>query len=309
MGLLSDFSDDVTCLSFRFLKGIGPVRGRKVISFLSRGHNSIDDYVDAVLEVRQKKSAFSPEAARNALDAARSEIREAEALDIKILPITSEVYPGKLMNILDAPLALFLLGDADAINRNKQVAVVGTRKPSSKGAIFCQRITNTLVEGGVTVVSGLALGCDTVAHKACLELGGITVAVMPGGLNVIAPASHKALANEITRSGGALVSEYPLGTKPHKGNYVQRNRIQSGLSDAVIVVEAALKSGTMETAKHCLKQGRQLYSVSPTTLGEDADPGGNRELIDKGARVLKNKDDVLELIQDLEKGMPANSLL
>lgn len=299
MDLLSDFGDNDICLSFLFLKGIGPKRGRKVINTLSHGCNSIDDYVDAVLGVMRQGSTFSQEDARNALDEARSEIRKAEALDIKVIPITSDMYPRKLSTIPDAPLALFLFGDTDAINQNRRVAVVGTRKPSSKGGIFCQRITRTLVEGGVTIVSGLASGCDSIAHEACLESRGITVAVMPCGLDVITPASNKNLANKITHSGGALVSEYPLGTGPHKGTYVQRNRIQSGLSDAVIVVEAAIRSGTMETAKHCREQGRPLYSVSPGILGDDADPSGNWKLIEGGAKVLENKDDVLGLIRDI----------
>jgi DNA processing protein len=309
MSLLDDFSDEVTCLSFLFLKGIGPKRGRKILGTLSRANGSVDAYVNAVSGVMQRGSTFSPEAARDALKTARSEIQEAEALGIKVIPVTSGLYPRNLLIIPDGPLVLFLLGDVEAIRINRQVAVVGTRKPSSKGEVFCQRITGTLVEGDVTIISGLAIGCDSIAHETCLELGGTTVAVMPCGLDVITPASNRDMAKRIVQSGGALVSEYPLGTKPRKGNYVQRNRIQSGLSDAVIIVEAALNSGTMETANHCRNQGRPLYSVSPDTLGNDADPGGNRKLIEGGAKVLKSKDGVLELIQDLKNLEPINSLL
>jgi DNA processing protein len=309
MGLLDDFSDEITCVSFLFLKGIGPKRGRKIIGTLSRANGSIDEYVNAVSGVMQRGATFSLDAARNALNAARSEIQEAEALGIKVIPVTSGMYPRNLSIIPDGPLALFLLGDVDAMSKNRQVAVVGTRKPSSKGAVFCQRITRTLVEGDVTIISGLAHGCDSIAHETCLDSGGITVAVMPCGLDVITPTSNRNLAKRIANSGGALISEYPLGTKPRKGTYVQRNRIQSGLSDAVIIVEAAIKSGTMETAGHCRKQGRPLYSVSPDTLGNDADPGGNKKLIESGAKVLENKDDVLDLVQGLDNQGPTSSLL
>jgi len=309
MSLVSEFSDGAVCLSFYFIKKVGPIKGRQIINALSHGAGSIDDYVDAVLKTLSKYSEFSPSDAFKALELAHSEIEKAEEFNIRVVPIKSDEYPENLSRISDAPLALFLLGSADALNRGRQVAVVGTRKPSRKGALSCQRITQTLVEGGASIVSGLALGCDTIAHEACLDAEGVTIAVMPCGLDSIAPVSNRALADLIVNSGGALVSEYPLGTKPHRANYVQRNRIQSGLSGAVIIVEAAAKSGTMETARHCKRQGRALYAISPETFDTDADPSGNKELIERGAMALGDKEDIKNLFGNLDNMDTDNRLL
>jgi DNA processing protein len=300
MSLVSEFSDSVVCLSFHFIKKVGPIKGRQIINALSQRVGSIDDYVDAVLKALGTNSGFSSSDALKAFESAHSEIEKVEEFNIRVIPITSEEYPKNLSRIPDAPAALFLLGSADALNRDRQVAVVGTRKPSRKGALSCQRITQTLVEGGASIVSGLALGCDTIAHETCLDSKGVTIAVMPCGLDSIAPASNRALADAIVNSGGALVSEYPLGTKPNRANYVQRNRIQSGLSCAVIIVEAAAKSGTMETARHCERQGRNLYAITPDTFDANTDVSGNRELIESGVNALGTKDDIQDLIQKLD---------
>jgi DNA processing protein len=308
MNLLSDFSDDVTCVSLLFIKGIGPKLGGRVLEILSSGNNTITGFADAVSGVLKRGVALSPEAALTALSTAQSEIQKAEARQISAIPIVSVNYPKKLSRISGAPLVLFVLGEAEALDQFRSVAVVGSRKLSSKGDVVCRRITGTLVEGGIRIVSGLALGCDTVAHEACLESGGITVAVMPCGLDTVSPPSNKELAGQIIRSGGCLVSEYPLGTKPNKGNYIQRNRIQSGLSDAVIIVEAGLDSGTMGTAKHCVEQGRSLYSINANILGEEADADGNRKLIEDGANVLENREGVLRLIKNLNNQRPRDLL-
>lgn len=307
MSLVSEFSDGAVALSFHFIKKIGPIKGRQIINALSLGTGSIDDYVAAVLKTLSINSGFSPNDALKALELAHSEIKNAEKFNIRVVPITSEEYPENLSRISNAPLALFLLGSTDALNRGRHVAVVGTRKPSRKGALSCQRITQKLVEGGASIVSGLALGCDTIAHETCLDSEGVTIAVMPCGLDSIAPASNRMLADAIVNSGGALVSEYPTGTQPQKANYVQRNRIQSGLSGAVIIVEAAAKSGTMQTARHCKMQGRALYAISPNTFDSDADASGNTELIEGGANALGNKDDIQDLIRKLDD--VANELL
>ena len=300
MALISEFSDSVVCLSFHFIKKVGPIKGRRIINMLSQRTGLIDDYVDAVMEVSSTSADITRKNVIRALELADIEIEKARGLDVQVLPIISNEYPKKLSQISDAPLALFLLGNVEALNRSQQVAVVGTRKPSVKGGLSCQRITQTLVENGVNIVSGLALGCDTIAHETCLNAKGITIAVMPCGLDTVAPLSNRDLLNAIVNSGGTIVSEYPLGIKPSRGNYVQRNRIQSGLSSAVIIIEAGSKSGTMKTAEYCKIQGRDLYAVNPDTFDVDSDAGGNRDLIDSGVRALNGKDDIQYLIQKLD---------
>jgi DNA processing protein len=300
MPILNEFDDAATCLSFDYLEGIGPIRGRKVISLLSSGQASIADFVDAIYGVSNTSANFSVQIAQLALANAVREIEKSEAVGIKTVPITSGVFPKQLSATSNSPLALFVIGDISALNTDNRVAVVGTRKPSPKGASCCDRITRSLARAGVTVVSGLALGCDTIVHEATLGVMGITVAVMPCGLDVVTPSSNKKLAEKIVCSSGALVSEYRLGTTPQKRMYVQRNRIQSGLSDAVIVVEAAIGSGTLGTAKHCIQQGRPLYVVHPDALGENADASGNQSLISAGHRVLSDGADVSKLIREIE---------
>lgn len=200
-------------------------------------------------------------------------------------------FPSVLLHIPSSPKELFVLGTpvSEWVDRPK-LAVVGSRKISPYGAQVTHDLVLALAKAGVVIISGLAFGVDAAAHKAALEAGGTTVAVMPGGVEQIYPTSHTNLAREIVVKGGTLVSEYQTGTPAFKQNFIARNRIVSGLADALLITEAAAASGSLHTARFALDQGRSVMAVP----GNITSPGseGCNNLIKSGAAPVTSVDDI-----------------
>jgi DNA processing protein len=182
-------------------------------------------------------------------------------------------------------------GDLNNVLQRPTIAIVGSRKVSAYGRDVTKRLARELAEQGMVIVSGLAFGVDSIAHQAVLDAGGQTIAVLPSPLESIYPASHRQLAKRIVEQGGALVTEYPAGTESFKGNFVARNRIIAGLADATLVTEAALKSGSLHTARFALNAGRDVLSV-PGNITSPTSEGTNN-LIKHGATPVTSVDDVL----------------
>lgn len=203
-------------------------------------------------------------------------------------PYTEEIqhHPG-------APERLFYRGKMPK-NRIKTVAIVGTRKPTNYGREVAQKIATEVALRGGIVVSGLALGIDGVAHKAAIDTGGITIAVLANGLDKIYPSSHTGLAQKILETGGAIISEYPAGTPALPHQFLARNRIVSGLADAVVIVEAAARSGTLSTANHALEQGKEVFAV-PGNITSPLSAGCNK-LIKQGATPLAEISDLIDFL-------------
>jgi DNA processing protein len=210
---------------------------------------------------------------------------------MKINAISSDY--GKYFKIVESiakcPKRLWYVGELPT-ERLPTVAIVGTRKPTSYGREVAYRLAFDLAKRGVVVVSGLALGTDSIAHRGALEAGGRTIAVMAGGLDRIHPMSHRNLAVDIVTNNGALISEYPPGTAPFQSNFIARNRIVSGISDVVVVVEASLKSGTIHTAGFALEQGRTVMAV-PGNITNAVSVGCNN-LIKMGAAPVTESADI-----------------
>lgn len=199
-------------------------------------------------------------------------------------------YPPQLAEIPTPPIVLFVAGDASVLRR-PQVAVVGSRKPTHGGREVAARLTAALVECGLVVTSGLALGVDGCAHAAALAAGGLTVAVAGAGVDRIYPRRHRELAEKIT-GNGALISEFAIGTAPLPAHFPQRNRIISGLGLGVIVVEAAKRSGSLTTARHAAEQGREVFAVPGSVHNPMA--RGCHHLIRQGAKLVEEVGDVME---------------
>lgn len=199
---------------------------------------------------------------------------------MKINTISASALPDRLQSIPGAPKKLWYQGSLPDQNR-PAVAIVGTRKPTSYGRAVTEQLASRLAERGVIVVSGLALGIDSIAHTAALKAGGTTVAVLPSGVDKPYPAQHRQLAENIVKNGGALLSEYPLGTPGLPHHFLERNRLVSGLADAIIVTEAANRSGTFNTVSHALEQGRDVYAVPGSILSPMSH--GPNQLITTGA--------------------------
>lgn len=200
-------------------------------------------------------------------------------------------FPKILRQIPSPPKQLFWIGAHPGEFLNKpRVAIVGSRKVSAYGRSVTERLGGELARAGVVIVSGLALGVDSIAHQTALDAGGLTIAVLPTSLDQIYPAIHLNLARQIVDSGGCLVSEYPPGTEAFPSNFVARNRLVSGLADVLLITEAAKNSGTMHTAGFALEQGRTVMAV-PGNINSPISEGTNN-LIKAGATPVTSVEDI-----------------
>ncbi|OGO78874.1 MAG: DNA protecting protein DprA [Clostridiales bacterium GWB2_37_7] len=209
--------------------------------------------------------------------------------DVNVYLSSQEEYPSNLKNIYDPPPILYSLGDLKPED-NEAIAIVGSRKATEYGLKTAEKLASELVQNGLTVVSGMALGIDAAAHKGAIKGGGRTIAVFGCGVTNPQPRSNTNLYREILKSG-AVVSEYPLGIKPIPGNFPARNRIISGLSLGTLVVEASIKSGSLITADFALEQGRDVYAV-PGNISSPNSIGTNN-LIKNGAKLVNCIEDIL----------------
>ena len=215
------------------------------------------------------------------------------------VPIDSPDYPALLRDIADPPLGLFVHGDPGVLSL-PQLAVVGSRNPSTGGARTARDFAAHLAGAGLVITSGLAVGIDAAAHEGALEGGGITLAVTATGLDRVYPARHRELAHHIAERG-ALVSEFPPGTPPLPGHFPRRNRIISGLAVGTLVVEAALKSGSLITARLAVEQGREVFAIPGSIHNPLA--RGCHALIRQGAKLVETADDIAEELTALFGGL------
>lgn len=204
---------------------------------------------------------------------------------------------NKFLQIVDSiakpPEKLYFIGKMPE-TRRPAVAIVGSRKPTNYGKEVTYKLAYDLAKRGIIIISGLALGVDGIAHRAAIDAGGITMAVMANGVDTIYPGAHTSLAKDILRTGGAIISEYEPGVQAREFQFLERNRIVSGLSDAIIITEAAIRSGTLSTAAHALEQGREVFVV-PGNITSPLSAGCNN-LIKQGAYPITCSQDVIDII-------------
>ena len=232
------------------------------------------------------------------------ELKLARRLGLKIMTYEDKDYPQNLKNIPDPPIVLYVKGRIESDDR-LGVAIVGSRRASFYGLTNAERFAYNLSEKGLTIVSGMALGVDTAAHKGALRAGGRTLAVIGSGFHHLYPPQNKELAQDIARNG-AVISEFPVNTEPFRQNFPRRNRVISGLSLGVLVVEAARNSGALITADFALEQGREVFALpggvdSLTSFGTNA-------LIKQGAKLVSSVDDILEEFDVRALGIAGNAL-
>lgn len=202
-----------------------------------------------------------------------------------------QIFLKRLQHIANAPKSLYYIGNLPQ-TEVKCVAIVGSRRPTAYGKAVTELITESLASHGIYILSGLALGVDAIAHTAALKVDGHTIAVVPSGLDDPYPRSNHQLARRILEHGDALIGEYENGYRPHEYDFLRRNRIVSGLADAVIVTEANIRSGTMSTVAHALEQGRTVYAV-PGPITSPLSAGCNK-LIAQGARPVTDIETLLD---------------
>lgn len=210
--------------------------------------------------------------------------------NVSILTFKDERYPENLKKIYDPPPVLYMKGTLQKTD-SIAVAIVGTRVPTRYGKYVTERISTELAERGVTIVSGMAAGIDSIAHRAAISARGRTIAVFGCGVNMTYPSENSNLKEKI-KDNGAIISEFPMSAKPERTNFPMRNRIISGLSFGTIVIEAAEKSGALITADFALEQGKDVFAV-PGNINSSKSKGTNR-LIKMGAKLIENADDIID---------------
>ena len=282
------------------IPGVGQARYNKLIKTFSDAHAVADAPIDQIAEINNISRGIASTIKRE-IDFERASQIAARVVQLgwTVMFFTDADYPAWLKQIPDAPPILFRIGEAHS-DDDKLLAIVGTRKPSESGKMFAYNLATTLAQEGVIIVSGMAEGIDSAAHRGALDAGGKTIAVWGNSLDRLFPQSNKALAEEIKRNG-AVYSEYLPDTRPDKSTFPERNRIISGLSVGVIVIEAGEKSGALITATHAVEQGREVFAV-PGAPDSNRCRGVNN-LIKKGARLLTSAQDVFEEMPQLKNGI------
>jgi DNA processing protein len=270
---------------------IGSVRIKKLLEAFGKPQ----EVFKATPHEWAKAAGLSPVMARRMLETEKSfdvdaEIKEAGRHGIKILTVYDDGYPALLKEVYDPPVVLYVKGCFEPCDQNA-IGVVGSRGASFYGLSCAKEFSNFLARAGLTIVSGMARGIDTAAHRAALDAGGRTIAVLGSGLLDIYPPENELLFGQISGKG-AVVSEFPLHTPPFAKNFPVRNRIISGLSRGVLVVEASAKSGALITARFALEQGREVFAV-PGKVSSDTSSGAN-ELIKQGAKMATVPQEILE---------------
>ena len=278
-------------VGFNIVSGIGPARLKALLDRFgdaeSAWHAGSLELARVGLDRRSLQNLLS---ARNKLDLDAEMQRIADS-GSRILTLQDEAYPRLLREIYLPPPVLYVKG-ALSPDDDWALAVVGTRSAKAYGREVTRYLAGSLARNGITIVSGLARGIDSEAHRAALAAGGRTIAVLGSGIDVIYPAENRNLAEDIA-SAGAVISEYPLGTKPEKRNFPPRNRIISGLSRGTLVTQAGRRSGALITAYFALEQGREVFAVPGSILDRGCD-GANRLVQQGEAKLVLNAEDVLE---------------
>lgn len=279
-------------IGFNLIKGIGAVRMQGLVAYFgdlaSAWNADASQLMEAGLSAKLAEKVLGAKKQID-LDQVWAKI---EAQGIQILIWTDESYPSRLREIDQPPPILYLRGeyvDDDVF----AVAIVGTRKVTPYGRQVTEEIASFLAGNGITVVSGLARGVDAIAHQAALKAGGRTLAVLGSGVDKIYPPEHRGLAEQIM-TRGAVISDYAVGTPPDASNFPPRNRIISGLSLAVVVIEAAETSGALITAEFAAEQGREIFAVPGSILAPQSK--GTNRLIQKGAQPLLTPADLMQAL-------------
>lgn len=223
--------------------------------------------------------------------------------DIHIITYLDDKYPQRLKNINDPPTILYYKGNIDFLNELNAVAIIGTREPTVHGMKIARRLGQSFGKRNYMVVSGLAIGCDEGGHRGCLDVNGKTVAVMAGGLEKIYPAKNKDLADKILQTGGGLISEYPPYTAIFKNYFVERDRLQSGLSDGIMVVETGEKGGTLHTVQYALNYNRTVacynHAGKYSKYLTNEKTFGNQKLIKENKAIPVSNDEELEEFRNI----------
>jgi len=281
------------------LSDIGPVRAKRLLSAFGTPEKIFDAGLSDLLAIESigRQSATSIKKFSSWKDV-ENQVKLIEQKGITALSFESPAYPEMLREIEDAPLILYMKGNIIPQDRYA-ISVVGSRKLTEYGASVADNFAGNLASMGFTIISGMARGVDSLSHRAALKAGGRTIAVLGSGVDVTYPPENKALMEKIIESG-SVISEFPPGTLPDKENFPRRNRIISGLSLGVLVVEATSDSGALITARYATDQGREVFAIPGNITSANSE--GTNKLIQNGARLVRHAHDIVEELAPVLKG-------
>jgi len=276
-------------LALHRIRGLGPIGQRKLLDAFPTVKQifSADDSTlkKTGLNKKSRASVYQPD-----WETIEADLVWLDMPDHHLITINDEAYPTLLREIPDPPVVLFAHGCPEVL-KTIQIGIVGSRNPDTAGRKTADEFARELVYAGATVTSGLALGIDGCSHQGALNANGYTIAVTGNGLDMIYPARHKTLAEKIV-DNGILVSEFSPGTKPVAANFPRRNRIISGMSTGVLVIQAALRSGSLITARYAMEQGREVFAIPGSIHNPLAK--GCHTLIKQGAKLVESVNDIIE---------------
>jgi len=271
--------------------GLGPTKTRKLVEHFGSAHGVFQASLTELEATGIQAVSAQAIVTGKSAELAREEIAKAADAEVTIVPVDDPCYPVRLKEIYDPPLILYVRGDAGILTR-PGIAMVGTRHPTPYGSGMAERLGCDLAAQGLVIISGLARGVDTASHRGAISAKGKTIGVFGTGVDVIYPKENSRLAEQILAFGGALISEFPLGTFAAPQNFPIRNRIISGMSLGVLVVEAAEYSGTRITARCALEQNRDVFAVPGNVTNKNS--WGPNTLIKQGAKLVATWEDVWE---------------
>lgn len=277
------------------LEGIGPIKIKQLLEIYKTPKKIWELKKEELLKIKgigeKIANQILNEKYRNNLE---QYVEYMEKYHIGIITILDKDYPKNLKNVYDAPVVLYYKGNKQLLNNKKAIAIVGCRNCTKYGENVSTKFAYDLSKDGICIISGMAKGIDSLAHIGALKQKGKTIAVLGSGLDRIYPSENIKLYNEIIKNGGLILSEYVIGTNANRMNFPARNRIISGLSDGVLVVEAKEKSGTLITVDFALEQGKDVFVIPGNITSNNS--FGTNELIKQGAKCVTNVEDVLEEI-------------
>ena len=285
--------DLVYYLGFSHFLGIGPIKFAALVSHfknVKKAYLADKKELQEIIGItwaekfNQFRNHFNPE----------EKLRELKRKEIQTIPVGHELYPKSIESISDPPICLYVKGEIKNFNFVKEffIAIVGTRKPTPYGQQIARKFAEELTRAGFVIVSGMAIGIDTAAHKTCLAAEGKTIAVLGCGVDIVYPASNYNLYRLIIDKGGLIISEFPPGQLVAKGLFIARNRLISALSLGVVVVEGGKDSGALITARYAAEQGKEVFAPpSPLTWEMSAAPNS---LLKQGAKLVTSIEDILE---------------
>lgn len=295
---------DEYSMAFGMLSGMGVDLANKILEVVVSERNFFDLKQNDLENIAGRKhKMLTSEYRAKTLESAKRELEEAQKKGIKCHYFRDEDFPARMLNAPDAPILFYSLGECD-LNATKILSVVGTRRATHYGVDATTRLVQRLAEEfhDIVVVSGLAYGIDVSAHLAALHAGISTVGVLAHGLNQIYPAAHRSIAAHMVKEKGMLVTEYPLGTRMHRSNFLARNRIVAALSDCTVVIESAVKGGALVTAAIAESYNRDVFAF-PGRANDELSAGCNGMIRKNKAQLATSAEDIMDIMQWASENM------